>query len=351
MSKARGLADLGNVYDDGALSNRNLIINGAMQVAQRGTSITGITSSQYTLDRWQLIASGAGTFTVSQEQDGPSAFTNSLKVDCTTADASNTAGELLYLRQMLEGVDCQRLGYGTSGASEITLSFWVKSNQTETFVLTLQQGPSGSLSGKTFSVSTADTWEYKTLTFSGDTANAITNGNGIGLQVHWWLQAGSSYTTGALNSGWDTSATEDFAAGLTATIGDSTSDYFQITGVQLEVGDTATATPFEHRSYGDELARCKRYYEHIGAEDSIAYITQSTAAAYGNTVASFGMQCTVEKRASPTLTIGTLNVFTPSGWDNAIGVVNASKTNAFFSVTNYSDERLIRGYGTVDAEL
>jgi hypothetical protein len=182
------------------------------------------------------------------------------------------------------------------------------------------------LSGKTFSVSTADTWEYKTLTFSGDTANAITNGSGIGLQVHWWLQAGSSYTTGALNSGWDTAALGDYAAGLTATIGDSTSDYFQITGVQLEVGDTAT--PFEHRSYGDELARCQRYYYSSDEADSymVAFDVTNGQGYYGTIM----LQPTM--RTGPTITLSNeslsnfdgLNIFrnypTRFGWyDTATG--------------------------------
>ena len=293
MSKARGLAALGNAYSDGALSNRSMIINGAMQVAQRGTQ-TGLTSSAYTLDRWQLIASGAGTFTVSQENDGPSGFPQSTKIDCTTADSSNTAGELLYFRQMLEGRDCQRLAFGTPDAQSFTVSFWVKSNQAATYVLTIQQGASGSLSGKTFSINSADTWEYKSVTFIGDTANAIANDSNIGLQVQCWLQAGSSYTTGALNQGWDAAALGDYAAGITATIGDSASDYWQITGVQLEVGDTAT--PFEHRSYGDELARCQRYtYIIAGLGQYGVGSIWSASSAY------ISIDLPVSMRATPTL--------------------------------------------------
>ena len=349
MSKARGLADLGNVYDDGALSNRNLIINGAMQVAQRGTSVTGVTTSDfYTCDRFSLLINTLGSHTLEKDTDAPDGFSNSFKIEVTTADASPAAGDYLALEHKLEGQNLQHLKYGTSSAESVTLSFWVKSNKTGTYIIEWDSNDNSRNINKTYTVNSSGVWEYKTLTFEGDTVGALDNDSGMSARLFWWLDGGSDFRGGTLATSWEATTSANRAEG-NVSFGDTVGNYFQITGVQLEVGDTAT--PFEHRSYGDELARCKRYYEHIGAEDSIAYITQSTAAAYGNTVASFGMQCTVEKRASPTLTIGTLNVFTPSGWDNAIGVVNASKTNAFFSVTNYSDERLIRGYGTVDAEL
>jgi hypothetical protein len=257
MSNARDFAS--RVPVDGALSNRNMVINGGMTISQRGTSFTNVSASRYTLDRWNLEASGAGTFTITQEADGPAGFSKSTKILCTTADSSNTAGELLYFRQMFEGQDCQRLGFGTSDAQSFTVSFWVKSNRAATYVLTAQQGVSGSMSGRTYTINAADTWEYKSFTFEGDTVNSIADNTSIGLQIHWWLQAGSNFNSGSLSQGWTAASAANYAPGLTANIGDTINDYWQITGVQLEVGDTAT--PFEHEPYSVTLQKCQRYYQ------------------------------------------------------------------------------------------
>ena len=258
-SKARGLADLGNAFDDGALSNRNLIINGAMQVAQRNTSVTGVTSSGYrTCDRFAVSMLTLGTWTISQSTDAPEGFANSLKLDCTTADASPAAGDYLFIDQRIEGQNLQMLKKGTSNALPLTLSFWVKSSKTGDFQVNLNDIDNTRIISSVVTINATSTWEQKTITFDGDTTGTLGNDNGTSLRVEMWFDVGSNWTSGATPTAWESLVNADRAAGTTLALGNSTSNELYITGVQLELGDTAT--PFEHRSYGDELARCQRYY-------------------------------------------------------------------------------------------
>jgi hypothetical protein len=270
MSKARDLADLGAVTDrldtvgasDGALSNRNLIINGAMQVAQRGTSFTGLTNggSDYTLDRWRWSEGGSPSFVtdVTQDTSAPDGFASSYKIAVTTAASSLGANHSLRLMTRLEGQDLQQTAFGTSSAKNLTLSFWVKSNKTGTYIAWFYNGDADRHISKAYTVDVADTWEYKTLTIDGDTVSGFTNDNGVSIQLEFVLAAGSDFTSGTLATTWQAQVTANRYVG-NVNLADSTSNYWQITGVQLEIGDTAT--PFEHRSYGDELQRCQRYFE------------------------------------------------------------------------------------------
>ena len=240
---------------------KNLIINGNMQIAQRGTSATGkTTSGYYTCDRWYNVFSGAGTWTFTQDTDVPSGqgFVNSLKLDCTTANASLSAADSFQLHQRLEGQMLQHLKKGSSNAESVTLSFWVKSNKTGTYQFNLRDIDNTRMIAKTYTINTADTWENKTLTFAGDTTGVFDNDNNNSLRLEWWFASGSNYNTGSVPTSWESTDTTDLAAGLTVNLADSTSNYINITGVQLEVGDTAT--PFEHRPYDMELQRCLRYY-------------------------------------------------------------------------------------------
>jgi len=251
-----------NSYEDTAVHGvRNLIINGAMQVAQRGTSTSGASGSGYfSTDRWQIANSSLGTWTVSQSTTAPDGFSNSFKMDCTTADASPAAGDFLIFRQHVEAQNLQHLKFGTSSAQSLTLSFWVRSSKTGTYIAELlQPDASNRHIGNAYTINSADTWEYKTITFAGDTSGVINNDNGTGFQVNWWLGAGSNFTSGTLQTSWGAITAANRAVG-NVNLADTISNDWYITGVQLEVGDTAT--PFEHRSYGDEFARCQRYYEY-----------------------------------------------------------------------------------------
>jgi len=305
MSLARDIADLASVTtrldtvgaSSGALSNRNLIINGAMQVAQRATSSTGIGASTgyFTCDRFQIAPSGSGRLTMTQESDGPSGFANCIKLACTTADTSIASTEKLILNQIIEGQNLQRFAKGTSDAKEFAVSFYVKGNAAATYTCELFDGDNARQISKTFSVTTS--WTRVILTFPADTTGAFSDDNGISLYLQVFLHAGSDYTSGTLNStSWASQTKANRASSSATSFFDSTSRTFFITGVQLEVGDTAT--DFEHRTFGDELHRCKRYFQ------------KNANATYSNNLTSSGTTghnyshwwYVPEMRASPTLT-------------------------------------------------
>ena len=245
---------------------RNLLINGAMQVAQRGTSTTGITTGTYAgPDRIKTQPSGLGTWTVEQSTDAPDGFSNSFKMTCTTADSSPAAPDYIQLRIPIEGQDVQHLDYGSSGALATTLSFYVKSSKTGTFTYVLRTFDSGAgtrLFSKNVTISSTNTWEYKTVTAPGDASGAINNDNTMGLDVAFWLNAGSSFSGGSEQPTWANQSNNDKYLG-TLDLGNATNETFQITGIQLEVGENAS--DFEHRSFGEELELCKRYYQQIGS--------------------------------------------------------------------------------------
>ena len=301
MTKARGLADLGNVYSDGALSNRNLVINGAMTVAQRGTSTAGVNGAgYYACDRFKSILGSIGTYTISQVADGPSGFASSYKMEVTTADAAPAAADFNVLYYLFEGQDVQRLKKGTPDAEQVTLSFWVKSDKTGTYQVNLADVDNLRHVGATYSVSVSGTWEYKTITFPADTSGIITNDNTVSMQIEWWLDSGTDYTSGAVPTAWEATVNADRNAGGTVNLADTIGNYFQITGVQLEAGDTAT--PFEHRSYGQELALCKRYFRRFGTGTGLR--GQMGSGGFANlTQAQVVIQLDPELRVVPTVSV------------------------------------------------
>ena len=239
---------------------RNLIINGAMQVAQRGTS-TSITAqgTYFSPDRFEIgiTATDQLAATLSQSTVSPDGFGNSLKFDVTTAETAIDADELVTIRQKFEGQDLQGIAKGTSSAKQVTLSFWVRSGTTGTYIAELYDNDNTRQISKAYTINTADTWEHKTITFPADTTGAFDNDNNLSLWCFWWLAAGSNYTSGTLNdSAWASVTNANRVVGQTNLVA-TTSDFY-ITGVQLEVG--TVATPFEHRSFGEELAACQRYF-------------------------------------------------------------------------------------------
>ena len=242
----------------GPLSNRNLIINGAMQVAQRGDTETGVNNTRYSgPDRWRVVVA-AGTYTVSRSTTAPEGFSNSWKLDCTTSGTLG-ASDLMLFHQRIEGQNVQHLKYGTANAEQLTASFWIRSTKTGTVTVEFYQPNDLRQISKTVTIDTANTWEYKTVTIPGDTTGVIDDTTNRGLELLFWLGAGSDYTSGTLNTtGWAGVTTANRVSSSNIDISDSTSNDIYITGVQLEVG--SVATPFEHRSFGDELRRCQRYY-------------------------------------------------------------------------------------------
>ena len=241
---------------------RNLLHNGAMQVAQRGTQTNQITA--YTAcDRFQFGVSGAAVVTSSQDTIVPSGqgFSDSLKLDVTTADSSLAAGDFAFLRQKIEAQNLQQLNYGTSDAKSLTLSFWVRSPKTGTHIAELRHDDATYFNSQAYTISSADTWQKVTLTYDGYVTTAINNDNGSGINVNWWLAAGSDFSGGTLSSNTWQNTQANRAVGQ-VNVMDSTSNNFYITGVQLEVGEQDTA--FEHLSFDEELRLCSRYYRKIG---------------------------------------------------------------------------------------
>jgi len=259
MSKARELAELGAVYDSGALSNRNFVINGAMQVAQR-VSVAGLQTGYGACDRFKLASNSAARFDTTQSTDVPSGqgFSKSLKLDCSTADTSLAAGEFYQLRQEIEGQNLQQLLYGNSSAKQCTLSFWVKSPKTGIHNLEVKSSAGGVFNIHQYTIASANTWQNVKITFDGYQTTAIANDNTAGLVINWWLLAGTTFTGGSYSANTWSSTSANRAVGQ-VNVADSTSNDFYLTGVQLELG--TEATPFEHRSFGQELALCQRYYQ------------------------------------------------------------------------------------------
>ena len=250
-----------------------LVINGSMAVAQRGTSSTGLTSSSYnTVDRFKTNISGLGTWTETQESltsgnaytDG---FSNALKIDCTTADASPAASDRLYWTYRFEGQDVQLLKKGTANAEKVTVAFWIKATKTGTNILELYDNDNSRQVSASYTISSTDTWEHKVVSFPADTSGVLGDDNGSSLFITWALGAGSNYTSGTLNTSWAANTNANRYVGQ-VNHGDSTSNNVHITGVQMEVGEFTSSTipPFQHEEYGDNLARCQRYYYFYASE-------------------------------------------------------------------------------------
>jgi hypothetical protein len=289
---------------------RNILINGDMSIAQRGTSTSGITGGGYhACDRWSIALSVGGTWTQSQSTDVPTGqgFTKSTKFACTTANASLSAGSYLSIRQRIEGQMVQHLKKGTSNAESVTLSFWVKSNKTGTYQTNIRDMDNSRLIGQTYTINSANTWEKKTLTFVGDTTGTFDNDNNDSMRVEWFLVAGSSNTGGSVPTSWQTSVEADRAAGLTVNLADSTSNEWYITGVQLEVG--TSASDFEFLPHDVNLRRCQRYYEILGYDTGNGNAIAS-AMKRATTVAQGSWVFRVDKRTNPTLSyIGSVSDF------------------------------------------
>lgn len=293
MSQARDLADLGSSAEAGTVTGDNLIINGDMTVAQRGTSFTAPSSSAYTLDRWRVLHSHDGAVDISQSTTAPADFKNSLKVDVTTADTSLSSGQYYILHHKMEGQFLSHLNYGSSDAKQVTISFWVRSSKTGTYHVELQTYDSEELA-RQYTIDAADTWEYKTLTWIANTDHTIPEDNSTGLHVYWWLAAGDTFDGSPMATTWANNTNrvngqENFL--------DSTSNEFYITGCKMEVG--TTATPFQHESYGDNLAKCQRYFQRLYGQNTASGVAVGTS--FNNTTHYFVYHHPVSMRATPSI--------------------------------------------------
>ena len=345
MSRAREFADLAGSADAGGIAGKNILDNAAFLVAQKGTSysITNPNAPLRTLDRWTYRRSGTFAnvrFTVSQST-GPSAgnLPHAMKIQTTTVEGNNpNDNESAGFSQGVERQDIEHIGFGTNTCKPCTMSFYVKSSITGTFYAAIYSGAHAQVVHQPYTINSANTWEYKTVTFpalTSGTDNGLAD-NSIGLAVYWVLDA-VNHPSGVAGTWRDTTGGDNnplftpSGAGNTGFV-NTLNATFEISGCKLEVGEQAT--PFEHRSFGEELSLCKRYYE-----KSYVYET-----APGTSTTSGQMQGTredgmfvaparwqVEKRSSPTVTSYSSTTGTSGKVNNA---ASGSDENATISATS-----------------
>ena len=334
MSRAREIADLGSPAESG-LSNRNLIINGAMTVDQRNQTTT---ATNYTVDRFVIAKVNFDelVIAVTQDTDNPSGngFSHSLKLAVTTAESAIAADELLYFDTRFEGQNIQHLCYGTSSAKSLTLSFWVKSPLTGKHAVNFYQPTPNRSNLQSYTVSSANTWEYKTITIDGDTSGNITNNNTVQLYLFWPLAGGSDYH-GTPHTGWGAyTATDDFMFSDQVNLAGQTGNFF-LTGVQLEIGDVAT--PFEHEDFGTTLAKCQRYFFRF--QSDTAYDAFAPAYWLVTTQVYSMYEFPVTMRSEPSLTISATSDWRihSNGGDGTLGslIVNRATPN---NMQTFSDQ-------------
>ena len=276
-----------------------LIINGDMSVAQRTTSTSSVSSgATYIVDRFFVSPSSAGTWTMSQSTTTPTGqgFGKSFKMDCTSATTSLGAAANLIFQQRIEGQNLQTLKKGTSSAEAVTFSFWVRSNKTGTYTLEMYDNDNTRQISKTYTISSADTWEKKTVNFAGDTTGAFDNDNASSLTILFWLGAGSNFTSGTFSESWSSATTANRVSSSQVNLADSTSNEWYITGLQMEVGefDSTSIPSFPFESFENNLSKCQRYYQ-------LAKIWWGGDATNGEEYRA-GTQLTTEMRATPSVT-------------------------------------------------
>ena len=347
MSKAAELANLiGNINAGGGGVNRNVIINGAMNVSQRGTSFS-FANATYCLDRFFMgTGNSSSAATITQDSSAPDGFSNSLKVDVTTADTSLAVNHIDQILHKIEAQNLQQLAFGTSSAKNFTLSFYVKSNKTGNYSVNIgQQDNSYKQANLLYTINSANTWERKSLTFTGDTSGVINDDNGSGFEIAWILASGTTYTSGSNSASFATYANANYAANHGVNVFDSTDNTWFITGLQLEVGQNPTS--FEHEPFERTLAKCQRYYQLVGRDFSDA--TPNTAFGWGYTTSGThaeGMfRFEKRMREKPTFTAsadGNLDFQTNTGSGavntsgNAFTSAVTSETSAEYTQQNYS---------------
>lgn len=351
MTRARELANLAGVSET-ALSNRNLILNGSMQVAQRSASFaTSVSTGYHTVDRIKIQGNASvGQWTSSQDSDAPSGFTKSFKLDCTTADTSLGTTDHFGFAYLPEGFHMDSVGKGTSGAKPMTLSFYLKATVIKTMVVELADAGNSRHVNFAVTPSATNTWERVTLSIPADTSGSFNQGtNSKAAELNFWLGAGTNYTTGSTQATWVARTAANIMAGV-SNWADSTSNAIWITGLQLEIGEQAT--PFEHRSYGDELAACQRYYYESGGRSTNDWGQKGYQIA--NNYVANTLSHPVAMRASATVTkAGTFvvtNIAQPTALDSSIlsWQWQAQKNGSSGEYAMYSNSS---GKFTFDAEL
>lgn len=332
-------------------AGRNLLYNGAMQVSQRGTNsgnFTGTAQAYRTADRWattvlgtagtwlQTIVEGTGDYPGGTAGGTYSGFRKSLKMTCITPPSPLSPNATVFVNQRLEGSDLQLIGKGTSAAKQLTVSFWVKAFRAGTYICSLYDNNNTRSVSAAYTISATGVWEYKTVTFPADTTGAFSNNNSFALQISWFMAVGTNYSSGTLQTAWGTYTAANECVGQT-NASQSTSDYWQITGVQATVGNTVV--PFEFKPFEQELRECQRYYEKSylygtapGTSTFDALITMAYSSAAGTSGELGGhVMMTTYKRIPPNVT-----------WYDQAGNVNKC-TRLQAGVANHNNQSVVNG--------
>ena len=355
-SQARQLADK-SIAPPG---RRNLIINGAMVIDQRnnGSAVTGSSAEQrYAADRFILYANTTATITAQQVSDAPDGFEKSDKLTCTTAASSDVSGSRLQFVQGIEGYNTAHLQFGSSNAKTITLSFWVKASNAGTYGGSFTNGAANRAYPYQYTINSANTWEYKTVTIAGDTSGTWATDNTSGMYVFWGLGVGSNFegTANQWNGAFDIAPPSSFS------LKDNLNATWQITGVQLEVG--STATEFEHRNFGEELTLCQRYFwKTYEYETAVGSVTNDSA--LGRFIDDTQNYASIQIPYNPMRTQPTATIYNPN--DGTTGEVRTdsadkaalitrlgSNGNGFIYVNNSSVGKSVGTHAhlTLEAEL
>jgi hypothetical protein len=288
-----------------------IIINGDMSVAQRGTSTSSISNNTLypCSDRFQFQNGNLGTWTASQDTNVPTGqgFSKSFKIACTTADATPAAGDVLNVAQKIEGQNLQHLKFGTSNADSLTVSFWVKCNKTGNGQVNLINFDANRIISNTYTINAVNTWEKKIIAFSGDTTGSIDNDNGASFVLEWYLDSGTDFSSGTMQTSWTSRSNTDRNAATTLSLGDSTSNYWQVTGVQLEVGefDSTTIPSFPFESFDVNLQRCLRYCQKWVPNSGSVAMRLGNGAIMDTQNMYFVAFPSVEMRTKPSLTLNS----------------------------------------------
>ena len=316
----------------GQLSHRNIIINGGMSVSQRhGTSETTPAHTEFGPDRMRFDLSQSSKFKVQQVTDAPAGFSHSMKVTSLSAYSSG-ANDYFLLQNMIEGTDSARLRWGTSDAQTVTLSFYVKSSLTGVHACGIRNNGYNRANTQTYTINNANTWERKTVTFTGDTSGSWNVDTNAGLKLNFDLGSGSSFQAASTGT-W--LATNDFITSNSVKVVGTNAATWYITGIQLELGNIDT--PFEHRSYGEELSRCERYFECMKGRSSTTTganeATYGIALAYNNNRTLWSFNFKTEMRANPTVSMSNLahlqGLGVVGGWNAASSFVSANNFSKF----------------------
>jgi hypothetical protein len=325
-----------------------LIINGDMRIAQRGDQ-TGITSAQYiNIDRFFINMINLGTWSFTQSTDTPTGlgFATSLKIDCTTADASPASADNFYLSMQNEGQNLQILEKGTSDAKTSTLAYWIKCNKTGNYVVELWDRTNDRHVAVLKTISSADTWEKVVCNFPADTSGALANTNARSIMISWAFDSGSNFTSGTLPSTWASRVDANRFVGTNLGLGDNTANEVLITGVQWEVGtfDVNSIPSFQFEDAGTSLARCQRYYFRQGDEGGYAALGSGVCENTSSAYIMINLPSTM--RSSPSVSFtGNITLFDGDTFNTSSSIGSTQKGTNCLRLSVSANSSVANGHG------